>query len=235
MEVEIYKMNYIKDYEGNYLRILGKAFVKNNKNKGMLIINNKRYKIKDVFLVNEIKQYKIKMVITKSICNRSYLFKDCESLVSISKPLIEKNIDNLDDDKESGKTKDYIENDIIEHLSPINLNNIDDLPLSNLTNINSTLISKTIGRNTNKALSLTNNSESVLENFTALKEMISNYKSLSSLSLSSISNFSSLNANTLNNILSNFELFPELYHKFRNFEVTNLDSMFYNCKSLIGT
>ena len=88
-----------------------------------------------------------------------------------AKSLIEKNIDDLDDDKESGKTKDYIENDIIKHLSPVNLDNIDDLPLSNLTNINSTLISKTIGRNTNKALSLTNNSESVLENFSALKEI----------------------------------------------------------------
>ena len=42
MEVERYIMIYIKNFlfESDSIRILGKDFVKNNKNKGKLIINN---------------------------------------------------------------------------------------------------------------------------------------------------------------------------------------------------
>ena len=51
MEVERYKMIYTKNlstlFENDYIRILGNDFVKNNKNKGKLIINNKKYKLKE--------------------------------------------------------------------------------------------------------------------------------------------------------------------------------------------
>ena len=43
MDVEIYKMTYKK--RKNELVILGKEFVINNKNKGFLIINNKKNKL----------------------------------------------------------------------------------------------------------------------------------------------------------------------------------------------
>ena len=43
MELEIYKMLYNR--VNNNLRILGNNFVKNNKNKGKLIVNNKKQKI----------------------------------------------------------------------------------------------------------------------------------------------------------------------------------------------
>ena len=51
MEVEIYKMRYRKrNSNSNELIILGEEFVKNNKNKGYLIVNNKKKKLysKDV-------------------------------------------------------------------------------------------------------------------------------------------------------------------------------------------
>ena len=43
MEVEIYKMTFKRNYT-NELIILGEEFVKNNKNKGFLIIDNKKIK-----------------------------------------------------------------------------------------------------------------------------------------------------------------------------------------------
>ena len=42
MEVEIYKMIYKRTQNTDKLRILGKNFVINNKNKGKIIINNKK-------------------------------------------------------------------------------------------------------------------------------------------------------------------------------------------------
>ena len=67
MEVERYKMIYTKiiseefkykfifdspeiidkENQSDNIRLLGEDFVKNNKNKGKLIINNKKYKLKE--------------------------------------------------------------------------------------------------------------------------------------------------------------------------------------------
>ena len=48
-EILIYELNLInkklyKEIKSDNIRILGNDFVKNNKNKGKLIINNKKYK-----------------------------------------------------------------------------------------------------------------------------------------------------------------------------------------------
>ena len=39
MEVELYKMIYKKENNITDLRILGEEFIKNNRNKGLLVIN----------------------------------------------------------------------------------------------------------------------------------------------------------------------------------------------------
>ena len=49
MEAEIYKMRYNASKNTETLRILGETFVKNNKNKGKIIINNKKGKIKILY------------------------------------------------------------------------------------------------------------------------------------------------------------------------------------------
>ena len=81
MELERYKMIYTKiiseklkwklpydvekiiekENQSDNIRILGNDFVKNNKNKGKLIINNKKNKIKEFINSNEIKGDKIKI------------------------------------------------------------------------------------------------------------------------------------------------------------------------------
>ena len=93
MEVEIYKMTYKIKNDENILRILGQDFVKNNRNKGKIIINNKKFNLKDIILVNNIKQKKMKMLLNKNIYNKSFMFKECESLESF---FILSNFDDLE-------------------------------------------------------------------------------------------------------------------------------------------
>ena len=104
MEVERYKMIYTKkineelksvlsyfdfrridiENENDNIRLLGKDFVKINKNKGKLIINNKKYKLKE-FINNEIKDdiIKINMILSKELSNISHLFDNCKKLKEI--------------------------------------------------------------------------------------------------------------------------------------------------------
>ena len=84
MEVEIYKMTFKKRNNANELVILGEEFVKNNMNKGFLIIDNKKIKLfsKDEIFNNNFSQKKIKLVLNINIFNKSCMFKNCESLES---------------------------------------------------------------------------------------------------------------------------------------------------------
>ena len=106
MEVERYKMIYTKliredledevpydltdiimeDIVNDYFRILGNDFVKNNKNKGKLIINNKKYKLKEFINQEEFKDNKIKinMILSKDLSNISHLFDNCYKLEEFS-------------------------------------------------------------------------------------------------------------------------------------------------------
>ena len=105
MEVERYKMIYTKkirieledelsyiirniidkENKSDNIRLLGKDFVKNNKNKGKLIINNKKYKLKEFININEIKNniIKINMILSKELSNISHLFNNCVKLKEI--------------------------------------------------------------------------------------------------------------------------------------------------------
>ena len=52
MKEEIYKMRYKIEKNIDNLRILGEDFVKNNKNKGNLLINNKKFPLKSIKPIN---------------------------------------------------------------------------------------------------------------------------------------------------------------------------------------
>ena len=75
MEIEIYKMIYNLKNKVNKMKILGEYFIINNKNKGKLIINNKKIPLKSEISINNINQNKIKMVLNKNAYNKSYIFK----------------------------------------------------------------------------------------------------------------------------------------------------------------
>ena len=75
MESIKYKLVY-KKYSSNKSDILGKVFVKNNKNKGKLIINNKKYNLSEFITTEDIKSDKIKIVliVSKDLCKMDYMF-----------------------------------------------------------------------------------------------------------------------------------------------------------------
>ena len=100
-------MRYQIEKNSNELRILGEEFVINNKNKGILIINNKKHHIKSVISKDNIEKKKIKMALNKNIFNKSYMFKSCESLLSISKKPKDNEIQYIQNDENKINNDEY--------------------------------------------------------------------------------------------------------------------------------
>ena len=91
MENEIYSLIYDIKTKNSSLRIIGEQFVRNNKNKGKIIFNNKKFPLRDLIeLKNKINiKMKIKMILSRNCCNKNFMLKDCTSLIHI------KLLDNL--------------------------------------------------------------------------------------------------------------------------------------------
>ena len=86
MDIMRYQMKYKiekKLLDNDNLNILGKDFVKNNRNKTKLIIENKKYYLKEYIKLNNFKKtiLKINILLNKDICNISYMFNNIESLL----------------------------------------------------------------------------------------------------------------------------------------------------------
>ena len=79
-----YQMKYKIDNVN--LIILGKTFVKNNRNKAKLIIENKKYNLKDFIKLNNFKksELKIDILMSQDISNISCMFNKCKSLLEFS-------------------------------------------------------------------------------------------------------------------------------------------------------
>ena len=92
MKTDLYKMTYKnKKIKRKYkLNILGNNFVKNNKNKGKYIYNNKKYALNDILIIdnrkniNNNEKIKIKIVLDDNCTNKSCMFANCNSLLTIS-------------------------------------------------------------------------------------------------------------------------------------------------------
>ena len=85
-----YRLDNEKEYTGDVIKIFGKYFVKQNKNKCEIIYNNKKYKLKEYFdeidnkynlKINEIK---IKLIGINNIINMKDMFHGCIHLTSLS-------------------------------------------------------------------------------------------------------------------------------------------------------
>ena len=83
--MELNKMIYKIEENANYIRILGQQFVKKNKNKGKLIIRNKKLFLNDIISLEDftnINKIKIFMILNEPITDKSCMFKDCLTLES---------------------------------------------------------------------------------------------------------------------------------------------------------
>ena len=190
MEIEIYKMIYNLKNKVNKMKILGEYFIINNKNKGKLIINNKKIPLKSEISINNINQNKIKMVLNKNAYNKSYIFKNCESLESISQISKNNNIEN-NQNEEININKEYqnFENEKTKILDNINtFNTLDNYSsFYGDTEINLSIISE-IAKNKKKnidsnSITFWNNELKYMGfNYNLLKESFSNCSSLLSIS-----------------------------------------------------
>ena len=86
MEFAKYRIKYEVQQSYKFLKILSKDFVKTNRNKGKLIINNKKYCLKEYNELNNFDEYelKINILFNKDISNLSCMFKNCYSLLEFS-------------------------------------------------------------------------------------------------------------------------------------------------------
>ena len=104
MELEIYKLIYETEGKRKDFRILGDEFVKNNENRAKLIINNKKFYLQNKITIKKRRIYelKIKMILITNLYNKSYMFKDCTSLIHFSiKDKIDINIKDDDNNEEN--------------------------------------------------------------------------------------------------------------------------------------
>ena len=89
LEKILKKLNKETKVKKEYFQILSQYFIQNNSNKGKIIIRNKKYNMNGIneFIKidkNKNVNIKIKLVINENIYNRSYMFKNCKSLIHFS-------------------------------------------------------------------------------------------------------------------------------------------------------
>ena len=182
MEFDNHIMFYKKENKVENIRILGKYFCRNNKNKGKLIIHNKKSCLKefiDLKNINE-KQIKIIMILNKNIFNKSYMFKDCKSLLEL------KISDNLEYIEDSGNLYSILEenSDIYEEeMIDYNPDNIESSEFDKNTfyencDINISEIKTYTGENNNDSIPVFLKLFELQYNFSNLKYIFYNCKSL---------------------------------------------------------
>ena len=82
-----YIMTYKIKKQNIYLRIINHNFIKYNKYKAKLIIDNRRYDLNEyipTFGFKEGDTIKIKMILLENILNKKFMFANCESLLELS-------------------------------------------------------------------------------------------------------------------------------------------------------
>jgi len=81
MELYIVLFKIRKTKKEIKLNILWNNFVKNNKNKGKFIYENKKYALNKILEINQIKsnEIKVKMILDEYCPNRSSMFDNCNS------------------------------------------------------------------------------------------------------------------------------------------------------------
>ena len=87
MESEKYELIYKIDRNEIDIRLLGEKFCKRNKIFSKIIYNNKKLPLIDTIEIKNIKEenkFKIYVIFYKIILNKSFMFKDCKSLLRIS-------------------------------------------------------------------------------------------------------------------------------------------------------
>ena len=232
--MELYKMIYNIQSNTNKVRILGEDFLKNNRNKGTLIINHKKFSLKDILSTSDIKNNKVRMLLNKSVTNRNYMFKNCQTLSSLSYLEIESYMENYENEYdiiETEKNKiDKQENGSLENQSFSSRNNDSDESSNfSYTKNNSSEISKNNEENKDNTTILNlNNNNSII----CLNGLFYNCESL--LYLPKLSNWNISNAIDMSHIFYNCKSLKFIgdISEWNTKNVQYMNKIFYNCESL---
>ena len=88
--INCFKAKYkLKEDNGKKLKIMGKSFIRNNRNNFKIIYKNKIYELKEYFEdidknFNRKASIKIKLIFFNNIINFLDMFFNCDSLISLS-------------------------------------------------------------------------------------------------------------------------------------------------------
>ena len=235
MEVELYKMKYKIEKKINKLRILGEVFVKNNRNKGSLIINNKKNPLKDIIIIDYIKEYKIQMILSKNIYNKSFMFKNCNFLETISFSSIFEKIEKSQNEIDSADNEDTLNK---KEIKSKNTKIGTDESSWFYPEINDSILTSEISYANEESLDnstilhYNNKLKYLKENYSIFKELFSGCESLKSLP--DISKWDTNNVINMSSMFYNCKSLlslPDISKRDTN-NVINMSSMFHNCKLL---
>ena len=238
-----YQINYDNDKD---IKIFGNDFVENNKEKCFLIINNKKHDLCEYINKNEIKNdnntLEIKLKEIKQINNLSYMFYNCESLISLKD--ISKwdiiNVTNMSHLFSYCKSLTTLPD--ISKWNIVNITNISNL-FNNCISLKSLPdISKWNTINITDMSYLFNYCESLLslpdiskwntKNVTNISYMFSNCKLLSSLpDISKWNTSNIIDMSNLFNFCESLSILPDI-SKWNTIKVKNMSNIFRICKSL---
>ena len=85
--IDVIDIIYTKPDRDKKVKLFGKTFIKNNKNKLIIIYNNKKYELSEYFsdFNDSDEEYiPIKLIGISNITNMNYMFYECINLFSIS-------------------------------------------------------------------------------------------------------------------------------------------------------
>ena len=242
------------------IKILGIEFVRKNKNKANLIINNKKIKLKEYihFNINYIKDDKINIgtIFKEKYVDGSCMFKNCSTLSQFSNCDILENLNDNDfqefDDNKNSFIDIYNENseNIISDVSIFNnlkqnkddtLLNFSEITMKEANEKHDYSIVYNYIYNYSKLIGIFPNCEPLIfiaykpiyhNIFTNMKEMFYNC-----ISLSSLPDISKWNTSLVNNMSGLFSGCSSLLYlpdisEWNTSNVTNISEMFCNCNIL---
>ena len=214
-----YKINQNNNVNDNSIRILGKEFIKTNKNKGIIIYTNKKYPLKELFNIKNIesKKLKINMLLTKNSYNKSFMFNNCSSLLTFE---LFNDIYEKEDTSLANKNNKYIGSEEEKKV-------YDDYKWSTKISSMNEMFS-----NCSSLISLPDISKWDTSEVKNMSKIFSNCIKLASLP--DISKWNTGNVLDMSKMFyncSSLSTFPDI-SKWNLNNIPNTDKMFYNCSSL---
>ena len=231
-----WKIVYISQYNEKKLKIFGKEFVKNNKDKCIIIYRNKRYKLSEYLEIDnksDEKEIKVRIKGIKNISGMSHMFYNCKNLLMIVDKTIENNSEINSESKDSSSESNNQTN-----FSDNFQNNFSDESDDSDNIYKGTKEISSIQNDNNSDYIQTNSIKDLLSDIIIMKDVTSlNHMFYGCNSLKLLPDISKWNTSNVNNMNKMFNgcnsliSLPDI-SKWNTSNVNNMSGMFSGCNSL---